>query len=228
MGLSKTNIQDRLRPFLIVNVDESILTMLTDTFFLNLYNDTANDFNDMGLLNIERYNKETGSVAAESTDTTYRNYLLQGKISKILYFKYESDAWASQQYVYTEDRVALKTAPGDGVEMDIIYLRKCEDIEDATDEIDLPENVLPEYVELLKARILADYGKSSNSDYESSLRFWSEKANQKTKKHAVNNLGTFRHWFYQNDDAKYDITDFWIQEDSFVASDDGDLIYTET
>lgn len=227
MSLSLSQIQDRLRPFLLVNVDKEVITLLNDTDLLGVFNDTANDFNDMGILNVERYNKDTGSVAAESTDTTYRNYLLQGEISKILYFKYEADGWATQQYTYTEDRIALKTAPGSGVEMDIRYLRKCEDIADPTDTVDLPDNVMPEYLELLKKRILADYT-NQVVDYEASLRFWADKASGKVQKHAIGDLGTFRHWFYQNDDSQYDITDFWISQDHFVASADGDLIYTET
>lgn len=228
MALSLTKIKDRLRPFLLARIEGDILSELSDSDFLDIFNDVANDFNDVAKINLERYNKETGSVAAESTDTTYRNYKLQGEISKILYFKYEDDGWASQQYTYTQDRIALKNQPDDGVEMDIRYLRKCEDLEDPTDEVDLPDSVLPEYLELLKARLLADYGKASNMDYESALNYWADKASGKVQRHAVNDLGVLRDWFYQNDDMKYDITDHWISEDHFIANASGDLIYTET
>ncbi len=227
MSIALTEIKDRLRPFLLAHVDGAVLAMFNDSDFVDIFNDTANDFNDMAMINLERYNKETGSTTAESTDTTYRNYLMQGAISKILYFKYDSESWNTQRYTYTDDRIALKVAPDSGVEMDIRYLRKCEDMTDATDDVDLPDNVLPEYIQLLKARILADYSQNSNIDYEGALLFWSEKAGRKIQRHVVDDLGTFRHWFYQNDDGLYDITDSWISLDNFVANASGDLIYTE-
>lgn len=227
MALTLTQIQDRLRPFMLARVDGSVIASLNDTDFLSIYNDTANDLNDIAILNVERYNKETGSVSGESTDTTYRNYKLQGEISKILYFKYLDDDWEDQQYTYDEDRIALKDEPGDGVEMDIRYLRKCEDIADATDEVDLPDSVLPEYLTLLKEKILSDYTKE-DVVYEASLRFWAEKASRKVQKHAVADIGVLGYWFRQNDDSLYDITNKWISEDHFAANASGDLIYTET
>jgi len=227
VALTRTQIYDRLRPFLLVNVDGDILARLTDTNMIAIINDTANDFNNSAKLNIERYDKDTGSVAAESTDTTYRNYKLQGDIVKILKFTYESADWADQYYTYTDDRVALKVAPGDGIDMNIVYLRECEDIADATDEIDLPDSVLPEFLDLLKAKFLADYSKSPSMGYEAALDHYSEKAMGKVMNHAVQSVRITRDWFYQSDDVRYDITNNWIQTDHFTTSGN-DLIYTET
>lgn len=225
MAITLNEIKSRLRPYLLVHLKSKILDLLSDSDFLQIFNDVAKDLNEQGQLNIERYNKSTGSVAAENDD--YTNYLLQGIIIKILYFKYDSYTWEDQKYTYQNDRLALKTAPAEGVEMDIRYLRDCEVMTDITDQVDLPDNVVPEYVELLKVRLRIDYGGLKASNYEEALQFYGDKAGNKVQQHAVKEMKVFRRWMNQTgDDTIYDITDQWISLDNFLTDVNGNLVYT--
>jgi hypothetical protein len=224
MAISVSEIHSRLQPYLSVHLKEEVVDLLIDTDYLRIMNDVANDLNDRGFLNMERWANTGGSVTAE--DSGYTNYLMQGEIQNILSFYYEDSDWETQRYSYTADRVILKDSAAD-VDMDIRYLRKCEDVSLTTDEIDLPEAVLVDYMELLKTRLRIDYGNLTKTDYETALEYYAEKASRKVNGPKPKVDGVHRHWFYDDDDEQYNITSQYIGIENFVADVSGNYSFIE-
>jgi len=226
MAISLDAIKNRLRPYLLAHWSEEVLDFMTDDDFLNIFNDVANDLNEEAQINLERFYKETGSVNAE--DDEYTNYLMAGDILKVIAFKYEGSDWETQYYSYIDDRIILKVSPSEGTQMDIKYIRKCEDLVDSTDEVDLPDTVIPEYVELLKKRLLVDYGPATTDSYESALIYYGQKALSKIQMHVVNTTRIRRFWMRQMDDSLYHIEDHYISLDNFVSDSNGNYHWVDS
>lgn len=222
MSINLSEIKDRLRPFLMTHWEPDVLDLMVDDDFLNIFNDVANDLNDEGQINLERFYAKTGSTHAE--DSNYTNYLMAGDISKVLSFWYEAADWDDQYYSYTADRIILKETASSGIQMDIRYLRKCEDLVDPTDEVDLPDEVIPEYMELLKKRLLTDYGTQKVESYESALMFYSSKAYGKMNVRIIEKRLS-KTWMGQVGGDNYDITNNYISLDNFVSGVDDNYSY---
>ena len=148
MSITYQNLNDRLRPFLLAKLDKGVLDLLVDADFLRKYNQVSSDLNSRGFIRTERYYKKTGTTNAEDTELT--NYKLAGDILKVMSFKFEDTTCDDQYYTFINDRIVLKVAPGDGIQMDIYWLRDVEDIEELTDEIDLPDEIVDDFEELIK------------------------------------------------------------------------------
>ena len=224
------NLYDRLEPYLLVHLGKEVLDLLVDADFLREFNRIAQDFNLAVPLRWERYFKETGATHAE--DSSYTNYLLQGPIAKVISFKYEDDAWQSQKYSFVNDdinnsgRIILKTAPTEGVQLDLHYIRNLDGLVNPTDELDIPDNVLIDLENLIKVALRIDYGGGfEKMTYEQALEFYAEKARWKIPRR---NLGGVRsYWFgLEGDGNKYDIVDHWIGLENFTADVNGDYYYT--
>lgn len=221
MAISRAEVQSRLQPYLLTHLDKNVLDLLTNTEFVAVFNDVANDLNETAQLNQERY-LQTGS-ATTAEDDEFTNFLLAGVISRVYSFKFESSDWRDQRYSYTEDRIVLKES-AEGVVMDIKYLRKCEDVDVVADEIDLPSQVLQDYVEILKIRFRMDYGNLPMGSYDTALQTYAVKAQQNTP-NPYSGSGIRRNWFNQTgDDNTYEIIHQWISMDNFTADVGG--IYT--
>jgi len=225
MSISKARIQSDLQPYLLTRIEKSVIDMLTDEDYLLLYNNVANDLNEEADLNVERFYKVTGADTAEDDD--YTNYLVQGVISRIYEFIYQGTDWETQAYGFANDRFFLKTAPATGVQLDVHYLRQCEDVSALTDEIDLPAQVGNDYLELLKVKLRVDYGDANQGDYEQALQYYGEKARRRVKNHYLDHRGVKRYWMGQTgDDGVYDITGQWIGLDNFIVDVNSNYVYT--
>ncbi len=229
MSISKAKIEANLRPFLLTKINREVLDILTDENFVDIYNDVARDLNTVAELLIERYRKLTDLTNAE--DDSLTNYLMQRPIIKVLSVKYHSPSWEDQFWTWLNDdnnngRVILKTAPTGGVTLDIWYLGDIENVAIDTDDIDLPGNVMPEFVELVKRRILADYGELDINSYEESLIYFSEKARAKNERHLLDGPADV-YWFHQSGDTTvYDITDQFVSAGDNVFPDiDGNYVF---
>ena len=225
MAISKLAVHTRLRPFLLANVDPKVIDNLIDTDFVLLYNDVAKDLNQGAELRIERFYKTTVAAnAAYVSDLT--SYKTARKILRILSFKYEDDDWVDQIWTYLyedadgDGRIVLKTTPSGSIQMTVLYLGDIEEVEDDTDEIDLPDNVLPEFVELCKYKLLSDYSEKSNIDYERMVQVFSDKARMKQDR-AVTNTGIKPYWLgMTNDEAyKYQILRQWVSAGDNITAD---------
>ena len=228
MALSKLRIESRLRPILLANLNPDIVDSLVEEDFLEIFNEVANDFNSTAMLLLKRFKLKTGEDTAEA-DSDKTNYLLEGVIEKILSFYYRDSGWQEQEYTFTQDRVALKSKPPDGVVMNIHYLIRPGQIQTDTDELGLPEMVETEYLALVKDRILSRYGQLEDKIYEDNLFSYSAKANRKLSKPTVRkSRGVSSYWFHQcGDETLYDITDNFISLGNFIENASGQLIYIE-
>ena len=228
MALSKSRIEARLKPILKANIDAAVIDDLVEEDFLEIFNETANDLNSMAMIHIKKLNFKTGDDNAEANSNN-TNYLAEGIIEKILYFNYLDSTWEDQFYTFKNDRIAFKTKPNDGVELTIDYLIKPEAISADTDEIDLPEEIESDYLDLTKYKILTRYGKIDDEVYEDKLLFYSDKANKKVNKPTINKgAGIAPYWFHQcGDETVYDITHNFISLGNFVENASGQLIYVD-
>ncbi len=221
MAISKNTIQERLRPFILRSVNKEVIGLLTDAEFLDMYNDVAKDLNESVELRVEKFDKECNTTNAEDSDLT--NYLTQRPILKVFSFMYEDDAWVDQIWSWSLDSngngvIVLKTAPATDVRMIIEYLGDLENVTDSSDEIDLPDNLLVEFLELLKKRILADYT-DQKVEYEKWLDYYSGKARMKTENRMMGNK-LRRSWLgMTGDDHVYEINQQWVSA--------GDNMYTD-
>lgn len=228
MSLSKTNIQERLKPFLRINLPTEVLQNLRDSDFLAIFNDVARDLNEMAQLHIERFYKMTNSINATPSDATIRNYKTQRRILRIYDFRYEDSDYLNQIWTYIREdadgdgRIVLKTQPTGAIQMDMWYLGDIEPVADATDEIDLPESMLAEFFELVKKKILVDYGKVEYIDYEQAAIFHSEKVyEKKDSKLMISDGGVKPYWFGMVGDraSKYDLMKNYVPPADNVTAD---------
>jgi len=222
MAISLQNIYDRLRPFLLANIDGKILDLITNTDLIRIANQTANDLNSRAVVNLERFYKKTKSGIAEDDDLT--NYLVQGDILNVYSFRYQDSGYEDQYYSYTGDRLILKNAPTSEVVIDVLYLRRCEEVANLSDEVDLPEVVIDDYEQLLRLRMIADYS-AEQANYETALTYYAMKARQKIARPLATGevRGT---WLGQSGDGYfYQIEKNYIGMENFTAGVDGNYYY---
>ena len=219
MPITYQNLNDRLRPFLLTKLDKGVLDLLVDADFLRKYNQVSSDLNSRAFINTERYYKKTGTTNAEDSDLT--NYLLAGDILKIMSFKFLDTSCNNQYYSFINDRIILKVAPGDAIQMDIYWLRDVEVIVELTDEIDLPPEIVDDFEELVKVKLQVDYGDMNNADYSSALDFYANKARRRAFIPKLQG-GVRGYWLgMSEDDNRYEIVDHYISLDNFTASAEG-------
>jgi len=222
MSITLQNLHDRLEPFLLVHIPKENLDLLVDADFLRIFNDVANDLNLAADIRWERFYKKCTTANAEDTDLT--NYLLDGDIAKIISFKYKASTWRTQYYSYTADRVVLKVAPSSDTQLYIHYIRDTEDLVDLTDEVDLPDSVVPDFENLIKIRMQIDYGDYKSMTYEGALEFYARKVMAKLPRRNLG--GPRRSWLDSStDDNLYEIKKNWIGMENFAADVSGDYIH---
>ncbi len=222
MAISKTTIETRLRPFLLRSVGTEVIGLLTDTEFVGMFNDVAKDLNESAEIRVENFYKVTNSTNAEDSNLT--NYLTARAILKVFSFKYEDVSWPDQIWTYTKDTngngvIVLKTAPTSAIQMDLWYLGDLETITDNSDEIDLPDNLLVEFLELTKKRILADYT-DQKVEYEKWISYYAEKARMKTENRMMDRGKLRRSWLgMTGDDHVFEIDDQWVSSGDNITAD---------
>ena len=216
--LSVGDIQDKLRPWALRKLDRENFDKIMDDELIDAINGVAQDLNEQAEIHSERYNNTT--VKGET------NYEMQGVILKVYYFRYEDADWKDQRWTFVEDVIVLKNEPGsDDINMDIHYLRQIEYVTNVkTDEVDLPSEVLLDFLDLLKVKLLVDWGDLPPEEYQQRLLYYAQKARQKLPTRAANNYGVFSHWLGR-DDTKYDITDQWVSQDSVTVDASGNYYF---
>ena len=222
MPISIGQLNDRLSTYLKVNLPKEVFKALRDEDYILIYNDVARDLNNVGQFHLERYYKECNIDNAE--DTYLLNYLLRYNPLKILRVKYRNSDYANQYYTFIEDRIVLKSTPPENTILEVRYLRDIIPVEDPTDEIDLPGNVIIDYEQLLKTKVLVDYGGRKDLDYEAILQVLALKGRNKLNENLKS--GVRPYWFgQQNDDFLYDITKNYIGIENFTADVDGNYMH---
>ena len=231
MSISKLALHNRLRPFILAKVSPLVLDNLLDANFVQLYNDVARDLNQGAEIRMERFYQKT--VAANAEDTNLTNYKMQRKVLKVFGFKYETDGYADQKWTYVyedadgDGRIVLKTTVTSSIQMTILYLGDVEKVTDDTDEIDLPDGALPEFIELCKKKILSDYSQEEIVNYEEMVKFYSDKVGMKQDR-ILTRSGIKPYWLgLTGDEAlKYQILEnYQTAGDNVTAGVDGNYTW---
>jgi len=214
MPFTVADAQERVQFWMLRTFQPDALHNFKDSEFLAILNQVARDMNSRVSLWIERYYKTT-------TDGE-TNYELQGKILQVLYFGYENYLWEDQYYSFVEDVIVLKESPAGDIQMDIRYLRDAENVALLTDEIDLPDHVISDFIDLVKIRLKVDFGVENEILYHEFLNAWAIKSAGKLHIKPLK-TGTFRYWALPElGDDQYDITDNYVSQDSVVMDVEGD------
>lgn len=218
MIFSVNDIKTRIQMWAIRNLDPSILSKISDDEFIDILNTVARDFNIAGTIHLERYHKDT------TAGTT--NYEMAGVILEVFWFYYKDDDYATQHWSHISDTIVLEDTPSGETEMDIEYLRDIEDVLDDTDQIDLPEPLQMDYLELVRTKFKVEFAGAEDALYQLKL---DEKAkNMGRKRHSRDTGGVWRHWATPDkDDTQYDITENWISNENLVSDADGDYFFVE-
>lgn len=224
MAISKTRIENRIRPWLTMTVDAERLGMLDADTLLEIFNEVMHDLNREAELNIERFYKLSGTDNAEDSNAT--NYLVQGVIEKVISFRLEDSDWQNVEYSYISDRILLNQTSEDA-QMDVLYLRQCEEISAASDEIDLPFQVEKDYFDLLKYRLMHEFGSAPIEEYMAKLEYYANKAQQRVDRPQANKGQVRRNWFFQTDDEQYMITNQHATIENWVVSVDGNYTFVD-
>lgn len=222
MAISKQRIENRLRPFLLTRIPAEVLDMLVTEDYLDIFNDVAEDMNNIAALNVERFYKTGSSDISEDTGIT--NFLLEGIVERHIMLKYTHSTYDTQFYSYQNDRLVFKSS-ANGAVIDFYYVRKPERVSIDGDEIDLPSQVEQDYYEAVKSRFLSEYAENANVSYEEVLNYYADKALRKINRPTLE--GVQRSWMgMSGDDTVYDITDHYISLENFATDTNGDLYYT--
>lgn len=224
MAISKTRIENRIRPWLTLTVEAEKLGMLDADTLLEIFNEVMHDLNREAELNIERFYKLSGTDNAEDANAT--NYLVQGNIEKVISFKLEDSDWQNFEYSYIDDRILLNKT-SDDAQMDVLYLRKCEELSAASDEIDLPFQVEKDYFDLLKYRFMAEFGVAPLEEYMAKLEYYANKACQRVDRPQANKGQVRRNWFFQTDDEQYMITNQHATIENWIVDIDGNYSFVD-
>jgi hypothetical protein len=206
MPLTLSTMKEKIQIWALRKFEEDKLGDFDDTEHLDIFNQVAEDFNLKAAIRRERYYNDT--VAGET------NYEMAGVIKKVLLFKYHDTGFETQEWSFAVDTIVLKNAPGGTVQLDIHYLRAVEKLVDPTDEVDLPDSVLLDYLDLVKKRLEVEYGDEEDAVYTAYLK---TKARLARKGRHIQPIhpGVMRVWgTWASGDDLYDITDQWVSNDS--------------
>ena len=212
MPYSLTNIKEIIQPWAVRNIDPNGLSDFTDTEFLDMVNRVQDDLNVAGAINLER--------RMQTMSAGDFNFQVQGVIIKVLWIFFKSAAWNDQYWGFVQDTLVFKETPTDDVVIDCEYVRKCEDLALAADELDLPEAYMHDFIDLLKKRMQVEFGQLEEALYLQYLEGFGRLAGR--KQHTQKTGGTWRHWFIpEKGDDLYDITDNYVSKDSIYTGVDG-------
>jgi len=221
MGYLVSQIQDKVRPELLRRIPLPNLKLITDDEFIDIINRTQSDLNRLAQIHWERY-------YAETTDQE-TNYEMARPVLEVAYFYYEDDDWGDQRFTWVNDVIVLKEAPAADIQMDIRYLGDTLDVDAVTDEIDIPDEILSDFLSIVKTAALIQFSDLPRDEYDKELEYRAEKIkSMRPRRGTLPDKGIFRYWIgiVDHDDHVYDITGQWVSNDS-VVYDGTDYIFVD-
>jgi len=225
MAISKATVEARLRPYLLSRIKSDVLDAISNSTFVSIYNDVARDINSLVEIHITRYYKQCNTANAENEELT--NYILERRPLKVYSLKYNDPQWRDQYWVKLADgsnngRIVFKNSPPEGTQLDIMYLGDINNVVGDTDNIDLPDEILPEYMTLLKFKIEGEYGSIPPTEYETMLRYLVEKINLKIARKPLQGSGIRKYWFWDyGDDTVYEVLDNEVGDENLTSIGSG-------
>jgi hypothetical protein len=228
MALTYLQLKNKLQPYILRFVDKEATEWIFDDEFLDLVNICAHQLNEAAHINVNRYYRET------LADTNH--YEMNGDIVQVLKFKYEGSDWVTQKYAVATvaglpflSVIVLRTTPTAGIQLDIQYLRRCGELTEDTDEVDLPDVALPEYIELVKSKILVDFARQDRLAYERDLEILKSKVMAKLDNPSLYGGKVKRHFggLSSTADDYYDILHSRLSTDHVIVGDDGSYTWVD-
>lgn len=231
MSLTVADAKLRLLPFVLRNVRKELHKFFTNAELINILNKVAEDLNKQASIHIERYYHKT------VTDQNY--YELDGDVLKMLWFVYPASNYMIQQYSilrvtgtpYKSLIVFKYTPDNDDIQLDITYLRHVNQVTDSdTDEVDIPDRFISEYMDLVKQRILVDYGDQNPLDYDAYLRLKAKEVNKALDPIPMaGKSGVKSYWMGldNSDDHRFEIKDQRVSESHITANVDGTYTWVD-
>lgn len=223
MPLTFLQVKEKLQPFILRVMNKEISEWIFDDELVDACNEVARDLNVGANIRTERYYYKTTA--------DQNNYELDGDIVRINQLLYIDTLWYDQVYAIVQtagtpfkSTIVFKTTPtSDDIQLDIYYLRQVLDIEDSdTDEIDLPDSVLSEFMKLMRRKLEVLYGGKEEEYYDLALERAITSAYPKIERILPAGGGTFKHWLgtETGDDGRYDIQHNQASSDLVQVNED--------
>lgn len=157
MPFTVSNIKEKMQRWLILNIPKEQLAWMDNDDLLDQINRTAEDINEAADLKVEKFYQN--ATAGET------NITLDYEVHRIKKFFYRDGNFRSVKWVLTNSpatallsTIVLSAAPSGTPLVDIKYLRKLATVESDTDELDLPDLIFNDFMDLLKQRLRCEYG----------------------------------------------------------------------
>lgn len=229
MSLTVLEAKNKLQPYILRYVPKESAEWIFDSEFIDILNSVANDLNRMTAMHIERYTLKTVE------DINY--YEMAGDISKMLLFMYYDSGWEEQQYAILrvsgtpfKSLIVLKSTPDAEIEMDIRYTRQVLEVTDTdSDEIDIPDRFLTDFLDLVKAKIRVEFGNAPLIEYDGYLELKSKQVGRGLDPYGAAE-GIRRWWPFEGankDESLYDITAFRVSDDHVIVGSGPTYTWTE-
>jgi hypothetical protein len=238
MSITWSEIKTKIRPYFLRFVEPEIIEFITDSDIADVCNFVADQMNEAAHINVERYYRKT---VIDQND-----YEMNGDIIKIIYLKYESGDFTTQKYTvvpvaYAEGDdnegefysvIVFKITPTSAnIQLDILYLRRCHKILPTadTDQLDLPDKVIPDFLELLKTKIRVDYGNADPLIWDRDLQIKCNSIIGKLDNPDIKKGRVRNYWGVMDtkDDNFYDIVDKRLSEDHVYTDVNGNFYWYE-
>jgi len=236
MAITWAEIKTKMRPYILRVVDIETVEWITDSEFADIVNYVADALNEEAHINQHKYYQK--SVSGQNY------YEMSGDIIVLKQFKYIDSAFQSQQYAIVQIPYAVgddnegeyysvivfkNTPTSDEIRLDIIYLRRCHKIDsDAdTDELDLPDKVIPDFLELLKTKIRVEYGNADPLTFDRDLSVYGNKVKNKLDVPQIKHGRVRSYWGGLADDPDhlYDITGNQLSTDHVYTDANGNYLW---
>lgn len=179
MPFTVAEIKTKLLPWLQINFDPNKSKWLLDTELIDQINTVAEDINIDAMLQMERFYQ---NAVADQT-----NYTLDYEILKITNFIFRDSNFSKQRWVKTNSYgtdllstiVFRNAAVSTSTLIDITYLRKLAKVEGDSSEVDLPDLIFGDFMDLLKQRLRCEYNSEDSLAYQQKREITARNVNGK-------------------------------------------------
>lgn len=224
MALTFAQLKNNTRPALLAQIPEGKIKFLTNNRLVEVANQVANDLNTKAEIHHQYFYRTT--TAAET------NYVLQGPIARIYKIKLTDIDFLKRYWARVPKdadgygRIVLKTEPDGDELLEVWYLRDILVIDgDDTDEIDLPEAALFDFLDLVKLKILVDLGVVAQAEYDAKFNYATRNINARLDRMGFIPRRPRNFWLgliggstdYPQDEYVYDITKNEKGQENIVA-----------
>ena len=213
MALTFLQVKNDTRPDLLVVIPEEKIKYLTNDKLVQAVNGIARDLNSRAEIRSEKFYR--------TTTQGENNYTLYGPVLKIYKVKYHVNDFLDIQWARVpkdsngNGRIVLNIDDVGENLLEVWYLRDILDIDgNNTDQIDLPDGALVNFVDLVKLKILADMGIVGQDQYDMKFQYSIRNINSRIDRSHFRPSRPKDFWLgltggsssYPSDEYRYEIT----------------------